>query len=652
MEYIPYRKRDFTAHRDEGMHPFVASRGYVVARVDMRGTGDSTGMLEDEYSPTELEDALSVLRWMSKQPWCTGSLGMMGKSWGGFNSLQVACLQPPELRCIITVCSTDDRYADDIHYAGGCLLTDNLTWASFMLKHTALPPDPGTMFGGDGTVGSWRDTLKGRILNQSLWGETWHRHRKRDWFWKHGSVCEDYSRIKVPVFCVGGWQDSYTRAVFNLMERLKVPRRALVGPWTHFYMEQAPLQVYVQEYVDPSPIVTERPGRWVDLNAWPSNQISNKTFHMCMRTHVLTDEPVLEPDVEPLLISNDPEVGSTAGRFCAFGIDDPDMPADQTEDDERSLCFESAPANEAITILGAVTVNLPVTSSEPEGMVVARLCDVSDRGSFLIGWGPVNLTQYASHAEPSPFPTDGPPVSVHIQLKHCSHVLPRDHRLRLSLSTSYWPRLWPSREVANIRLHPGGCIQVPVYNAGDDKFWSRRPLSQHLAEPARSSRPRPHVVLRAATPARSCITKRKGIREHVWLKDEGAIKFDVEGLGGGWVYGESSCESYTRSIVDPTIANVDVSWRCDLGRPEEDVSEERLSWAGLFGAPPVVSGPVVGADAKVAAWKGIVRIESRSWLSSTRDNFNLGGEIRAYENGKLVVEKIFDTVVLSRERYR
>jgi len=119
LEYLPYRKRDATAHRDSIRHPYVAGHGYAIARVDIRGTGDSDGIILDEYLPQEQEDAVEVLAWLAAQPWCTGSLGMFGISWGGFNGLQVAARRPPGLKAIITVGSTDDRYADDVHYNGG-----------------------------------------------------------------------------------------------------------------------------------------------------------------------------------------------------------------------------------------------------------------------------------------------------------------------------------------------------------------------------------------------------------------------------------------------------------------------------------------------------------------------------------------------------
>src|SRR5579862_5732293 len=159
LEYIPYRKRDGTRGRDEPMHGWFAQVGYAAIRVDMRGTGESDGLLEDEYLAQELSDACEVIAWLAAQPWCDGNVGMMGKSWGGFNALQVAALRPPALKAVITVCSTDDRYADDIHYIGGCVHgLAMLPWAATMLAYDARPPDPAVL--GDGWRAAWLDRLE------------------------------------------------------------------------------------------------------------------------------------------------------------------------------------------------------------------------------------------------------------------------------------------------------------------------------------------------------------------------------------------------------------------------------------------------------------------------------------------------------------
>ena len=191
LEYIPYRKRDGTRARDEPMHGWFAEHGYAAIRVDIRGSGESDGLLADEYLPQELDDACEVIAWIAAQPWCYGAVGMMGKSWGGFNALQVAALRPPALKAIITVCSTDDRYADDIHYMGGALLNDNLWWGAIMLAYQARPPDPAL-------VEDWRGQWLERLRALPHFPALWLAHQRRDAYWRHGSVCEDYSQHPMP----------------------------------------------------------------------------------------------------------------------------------------------------------------------------------------------------------------------------------------------------------------------------------------------------------------------------------------------------------------------------------------------------------------------------------------------------------------------
>src|SRR4029077_13495649 len=104
--------------------------------------GESDGHLADEYLKQEQDDAIEVIAWIAAQPWCTGAVGMLGKSWGGFSALRVAARRPPTLKAIITVCSTVNRYTDDVHYMGGSVLNDNLWWGSIMLAFQARPLDP------------------------------------------------------------------------------------------------------------------------------------------------------------------------------------------------------------------------------------------------------------------------------------------------------------------------------------------------------------------------------------------------------------------------------------------------------------------------------------------------------------------------------
>ena len=298
LEYIPYRKRDFMRARDEPIHRYFAMNGYASVRVDVRGSGDSEGVLHDEYTPQEHEDALEIITWIAAQGWCTGAVGMMGISWGGFNALQVAALKPQALKGVITLCSTDDRYADDAHYMGGCLLNENMQWGSILTLYSALPPDPQIV--GERWRAMWRERLEALEPFPALW----LRHQWRDDYWKHGSVCEDYGAIDCAVYAIGGWADGYSNAVPRLMASLACPRKGLIGPWAHVFphdgvpgpaigflqeavrwwdhwlkgretgiMDGPALRIWMQESVAPQPQYDVWPGRWVAEDTWPSERI-------------------------------------------------------------------------------------------------------------------------------------------------------------------------------------------------------------------------------------------------------------------------------------------------------------------------------------------------------------------------------------------
>jgi pimeloyl-ACP methyl ester carboxylesterase len=223
VELIPYRRRDGTVFRDVELHPWLAGHGIAYLRVDLRGSGDSDGILTDEYTPREQEDCAAVIAWAADQPWSNGNVGMCGISWGGFNALQLAARQPPALKAIITLCASDDRHSDDVHYMGGAMLTENISWSNVMMSMNALPPDPAIR-------PDWREIWQARLEANRPWAERWIRHATRDGYWRQGSICEDYSKVKVPVLAAAGWDDSYSNFVLRLIENLSARASAFSGP--------------------------------------------------------------------------------------------------------------------------------------------------------------------------------------------------------------------------------------------------------------------------------------------------------------------------------------------------------------------------------------------------------------------------------------
>jgi uncharacterized protein len=496
LEYLPYRKGDGTAARDQPRHAYFAGHGYAAVRVDIRGSGESDGLLPDEYLPQEQSDALEVLMWIAAQPWCTGDVGMFGLSWGGFNGLQVAAHAPPELKTVITLYSTDDRYADDVHYRGGAVLAlEMLSWGTSMLSFNAIPPDPEVAGPG------WREIWLERLDGIDPYEQEWLRHQLRDDYWKQGSVCEDYAAIECPVYAIGGWADGYSEAVFRLVRGLGRPSKGLIGPWSHSFpdaVEPGPaigflqeclrwwdrwlkgidtgiddepiLRAWMQEPVTPSARQVERPGRWVAEERWPSPNVEELRLALG-DGELIGGEAVGEPDAgladarpgRPRLeVGTDLLCGIDGGVWCADGTHG-EGAVDQRADDGRALTFDSAPLEDRVELLGNARVELLLESDRPVAQLAARLCDVSpDGSSLLVTRGVLNLTHRKSHEHPEPL-EPGAPTRVTLELDGIAQAIPAGHRIRVAVSPGYWPWLWPAPERATLAIHTAGSsLILPV----------------------------------------------------------------------------------------------------------------------------------------------------------------------------------------------
>jgi uncharacterized protein len=588
LEYIPYRKRDHRTPEDSVSHPYVAGHGYVVVRVDLRGSGDSDGVLTDEYLRQEWDDGLEVLDWIAEQPWCDGAIGMLGISWGGFNGLQLAALQPPQLRAVITVASTDDRYADDVHYMGGCLLADNLSWASVMFANNSCPPDPEL-------VGpAWRTMWHERLEGSGLWLDTWLQHQELDDYWKHGSVCEDYAAIQCPVFAISGWGDGYSNAVFRLVANLDAPAKGLIGPWSHRYphlaraeprigflqeslrwwdhwlkgrdtgvMDEPTLRVWMQEAVPPATRYDHRPGRWVAESSWPSPTVAERSAGLEVGGGLLLDATSTIPGEQRF--SSPLRTGLLAGKWCSYAAG-PDLPGDQREDDANSLTFDSEPLEEQLEILGAPVVELEVAVDRPVAMLAVRLCDVDEFGaSTRVTYGLLNLTHRDSHEHPTPL-EPGHRERVEIRLNEVAYAFQPGRRLRLAVSTSYWPLAWPPPDIPVATVWPADSrLRLPV----------RAPRDEDATLP---ELPGPE-----GAPPVSQRTLEPGIRAWRLHRDLETDEFslEVDDEYGVYVIEETDTvlemrgwERYSACGDDPTSAEGRVRWVLGFRRSDWDVRTE------------------------------------------------------------------------------
>lgn len=515
LEYLPYRRRDRHRGDDAILHPGFAAAGYAALRVDMAGSGDSDGVMTDEYTPAEWADAVEVIAWIAAQDWCSGAVGMIGLSWSGFNALQIAALAPPALKAIITTCASDDRFADDMHYMGGCLLSDNLQYGATLFTWLATPPDPAVV--GERWREMWRARLEALTEPPAA---RWMRHSDRDGYWRSGSVSERYGDVQAAVLAVGGWADGYVNAVMRLLAGLPGPRKGLIGPWAHAFphvaspgpqidfigyavrwwdhwlkgaetgiMDEPMLTAWMQESDPPRAQYAARPGRWVSEMVWPSPRTAWRTLHLTRGGLAAAPEPFERSVRSPMT------TGLASGEWCPYGWG-PDMPTDQREDDAGSLCFDTEPLSAPLSLLGGAAARLTLAANQDAGMIAVRLCDVAPDGtSSRITYGLLDLRHHADFGRSEALPP-GERTDIRVSLKDAGYEVPAGHRLRIAVATAYWPLVTPKAPPAQITLFSGS-IALPVRPADGEPpppalgdAWSPPPLDMDGITPPERGRVR------------------------------------------------------------------------------------------------------------------------------------------------------------------
>ncbi|MFF3639637.1 CocE/NonD family hydrolase [Streptomyces sp. NPDC002564] len=601
LEYLPYRLSDWTAPRDWQRHPWYAGHGYASVRVDVRGHGNSEGLPTDEYSAQELADGVEVVNWLAAQPWSSGKVGMFGISWGGFNSLQIAALAPEPLKAVVTVCSADDRYDNDVHYMGGSVLAvDMHAWAATMLAFVSRPPDP--QFVGE----AWREMWLTRLAAVEPFIHTWLDHQTRDDYWRHGSVCEDYSAIGAAVLAVGGWHDPYRDTVLRLVEHLPGDVRGLIGPWSHQYpdrglppgpaigflqetlrwwdhhlkgidtgvMAEPKLRSWISESHPPATVYPELPGGWVGDPSWPSPNVTPLSYAL-RGTPVVVDSPQ--------------HTGLDAGRFFPFG-NDADLPPDQRDEDAKSACFEfEVPAQ--VRVLGRPKVTLRLRMDVPYGQAIARVCDIApDGSSTLVTRGVLNLSARNGRDRADAWPL-GATEDVTFELNGIGHTFPPGHRIRLAVSSAYWPWIWPQADSVGFTLEPvGSSLELPVREGDLDPSITFGPPEQ--SEPMGVVYP---ATLDEQRPERLVV---RDVAKGEWRLEVDPRYGGTRVYPDGLEFTEDAVETYTIQEDDPLSAHTRSDWTIRLHRPELgwDVSVQTRSEITCDAADFITSNEVVCRD--------------------------------------------------------
>jgi predicted acyl esterase len=497
LEALPYRKDDLTSSYAEGYRVLRDEHRYAVCRVDLRGTGSSAGDATDEYPLVERTDLCTVIAWLAEQEWCDGNVGMFGTSYSGFNSLQIAAERPPALKAIVAIYSSDDRWADDVHWRGHALrLVDLVDYCHYMTPMCLLPPVPAEWPAADGQ--GWRAEWQRRWETNEPWLLTWLRENRDGPYWRAGSLRHapdgqsGYDRIECPTLIVAGWADGYRNNTFRTVAGLGAagtPWRLLAGPWAHadpasaipgpridldhemvawwdrWLRGSAPdrwtdrADVFVRTSVVPEPDLEEHPGFWVS-GPWPVATPASARYDLG----------------GPRSLAVAPDVGTSAWIDCAghlpWGLS-----GDQREDDAHSLTWDW---DDRPLVVGQPVVRLRVSASAPAASLSVKLCDVFPDGtSALITRGSLDLAFRRASAPAALVP--GEEYDVELVLDACAYRPDPGHRLRLSVAGADWPNTIAPPAPVTLTVH-GGTMELPRWSESGVAPPSFRPGADSSSE--------------------------------------------------------------------------------------------------------------------------------------------------------------------------
>jgi uncharacterized protein len=622
LEYLPYRKTDSRGSNYD-FYAYFARRGYVVARVDIRGTGNSEGILIPyEYSEIEQRDGEEVIAWLARQKWSSGKVGMFGISWGGFNSIHMAMRNPPALKAILAVDATDDLYQDDVHFMDGMLHVDS--WEMMMDVANSLPGAPDYKID---------EKFFAERFDQPPWMLTYKRQQRDGPFWDRTALKTRYESIRIPSFLVGGWYDGYRDSVPRMLEHVKAPVKAIVGAWNHTYpdepypkpgfewkpevlrwfdhwlkgrntgiMEEPRLAVYVREWHPPGPYLETAPGFWRYEEGWPIAR---------------TKERVLFPRPDGSLAEQAPERASAALRYVpTTGVESGgpvmwwgDVAPDQRPTDAFSLVYETPPLEADVEILGFPRALLRVSADAPHADWFARLNDVAPDGTVTLVTG---AGQNGAHRESARNPTAIEPGKVfplEIEMHFTSWIFPKGHRIRLAVSNAQWPMIWPTPYAMTTTLEMGADASkfvLPVI-------------------PESAGRPKPSFAPLQIARAED--------------KLPGFESLELETPSG---YGEITwVDRNQRTGEGKIVATSSSAHRFPWG---EERNHESITYEAANPSPDkaTVKGEY---STEVKLPYRIIRCESVVSFRSDKTNFYYSGQRRLLVDGKLVREKKWDDTI-------
>jgi putative CocE/NonD family hydrolase len=341
-------------------------------------------------------------------------------------------------------------------------------YATLMTAFNFSPPHPQVC--GE----KWSEIWQKHLDNNLPWGIGFISHLKDCPYWRERSLRGHYERIQCPIFVIEGWADWYHTPLLRVFQNVKVPKRALIGPWSHLWpqhavpgpridgdreclkwfdqwlkgidtgvLDEPPVTLFVREFVRPSTIIMEDKGSFRSESEWPIARRVETPMYL-LAGQALNTEPG-KADGADSYDYRAAAVGAAAGMhgggpFAPSWV----MPLDQRADEAFSLTYTTDKLEQDAEVTGLPRAILHVSSTADIAMFVVKLCDVAPDGtSALVTKGYLNATHRESHSQPS-YLEPGEVYELDIELLACAYRFKAGHRIRVDIASGDFQNVWPT----------------------------------------------------------------------------------------------------------------------------------------------------------------------------------------------------------------
>jgi uncharacterized protein len=451
----------------------VVEAGLALVCQDVRGRFGSDGEFYTFFD--DGRDSFDTVEWAAAQPWCDGSVGMVGRSYAAAVQWLGAAERPPHLRAISPIVTGSDYYQGWLYEGGAFQFGFNVFWIWLMSRPREL---------GNLEQVYCHLPLRTLPIEDLAWARLyahWLAHSTNDHYWRSLSINRRYEQIEAPALIVGGWYDVFVRGTLENYvgmrsragsEAARAGTRLIIGPWAHgstygpypdhsfdlfapadaLDVSALQLRFFARSLLgedngldDEPPVLIFVMGenRWREEDDWPLTRAREIRWYLRAGGGLMEAAPADEPPDEYVYDPSDP--APTIGGQTSLPARMMKMnsgPLDQSRLEGRTdvLVYTSEPLEEPLEATGTLAFVLHAATTARDTDFVVKLADVHPDGASIVLAEGVLRTRFHQGLEREVLVEPDRPYEYRVDLGATSNVFLPGHRIRVIVTSSSFPR--------------------------------------------------------------------------------------------------------------------------------------------------------------------------------------------------------------------